>query len=86
MLILLQVLYNKAYCLWQINDRAESKRLLDEALGSAAECSESRHRVVSTALDQIKVITTTTTTKIIIIIIIIIIILVQYEDVHLNDN
>uniref|UniRef100_A0A1X7TTC9 Uncharacterized protein n=1 Tax=Amphimedon queenslandica TaxID=400682 RepID=A0A1X7TTC9_AMPQE len=49
-----EVLYNKAYCLWQINERSESKRLLNEALASAAECSESRHRVVSTALDQIK--------------------------------
>lgn len=50
-----QVKYNRAYALSKMNRIAEAEHELREAKTMAADFTESRHKIISSALDKIRV-------------------------------
>ena len=55
-IFLYKVLYNRAYAIYSMGKHSEALAELENARKIAVESSESRHRVISQALDQMKVI------------------------------
>lgn len=50
-----QVMYNKAYAYSQLGMREKAARELEGALEKAAESSESRHKIILSAIEKMKV-------------------------------
>lgn len=48
-------MYNRAYALYQIGRKGEAQSELEQAQKIAVESSESRHRVITLALEQLEV-------------------------------
>lgn len=48
-------MYNRAYALYQIGRKGEAQSELEQAQKIAVESSESRHRVITLALEQLQV-------------------------------
>ncbi len=53
--VLSQVKYNRAYALSKMSRTAEAERELQEAKTMAADFSESRHKIITSALQTIRV-------------------------------
>lgn len=51
----LQILYNKAYGELQLGRKQQCEELLDEGREIASGASESRHRIVTSAIESLRV-------------------------------